>query len=123
LRWLPPIHSTFRFARSDALVQDTAVAAGTPILVIIGSANRDPRVFNKPEAWDPGRWARGEARPISFGAGEHICIGSNLAQAELSAALNALLDHLPRLTLTSTSLAFRGRSVRQLRELVLTVAK
>ena len=43
---------------------------------------------------------RGRARPLTFGAGPHYCVGANLARAEMEEALIFLAEHVMGLSLT-----------------------
>ncbi|MFC4950487.1 cytochrome P450 [Pseudonocardia sp. GCM10023141] len=59
---------------------------------MIVSANRDPRVFPRPHAFDIGR----DPNPhLSFGHGVHFCLGAHLARREVRIAVGALLARLP----------------------------
>jgi len=57
-------------------------------LLLIGSANRDPRVFLEPDRYDLDR---DTAEMVSFGAGRHFCLGAPLARLEARIALNELV--------------------------------
>ena len=72
---------------------------GERISVLFGAANRDPRVFESPDAFDVGR--PNAAEHISFGGGIHVCIGAPLARIELEASLRALVERCPRLELAA----------------------
>ncbi|WP_237108328.1 cytochrome P450 [Nonomuraea sp. MG754425] len=55
------------------------VPAGERLLLLIGAANRDERVFPEPDVYDLGR----DTSPlISFGGGRHFCLGAHLARLE-----------------------------------------
>ena len=56
--------------------------------MLFGSANRDPRAFERPDEFDVGR--SNELPHIGFGGGIHVCIGAPLARVELQASLDAL---------------------------------
>ena len=64
------------------------------VLCWIGSANRDPKVFDDPERFDP---LREKSPHIAFGFGPHYCLGANLARLEARVALEALLAKTSRI--------------------------
>src|SRR3546814_15037125 len=70
------------------------IPAGSIVEPAIGAANRDPVRFEDPDSFLADRNPR---VTLSFSTGAHYCAGSQVARLELAAALNALLDHLPRL--------------------------
>ena len=70
------------------------IAAGTPVTVLLGAANRDPRVFPDPDALDVGRNAEGH---LAFLHGPHFCLGAALARLETEIALTAVLRRWPLL--------------------------
>jgi len=92
LRLEGPIKSTFRLALEDTKIGDVDVPAGTIVMGSIGAANRDPRVFDDPDTFDPKR--RNARRHIAFGHGEHFCPGASLARAEARVSLERLLARL-----------------------------
>ncbi|WP_246076649.1 cytochrome P450 [Amycolatopsis cihanbeyliensis] len=112
LRYVPLASSAMfaHYATEDVRVGGTVVRAGEPVLVSIGAANRDERVFVDPGTLDPDRDARGH---LAFGHGLHHCIGSALGRLELQEALRALVTRLPGLRLAAepewkTETFFRG---------------
>lgn len=85
-----------------ALVADgTEIDAGTPVLVYLAAANRDPGVYEEPDRFDPGRWADGPAAPptpLSFAFGSHFCLGASLARMEAEVMVGALAERFAHLS-------------------------
>jgi len=73
-----------RTVAEDFTAHGQTVQAGERLLLLIGSANRDPAVFTDPDSYDLDRDA---SALISFGAGRHYCLGANLARLEAEIAL------------------------------------
>lgn len=96
LRWESPAPRLVRQTTTDVEIGGCPVAAGTPLEVWPGSANRDDARFERPDEWALDRNGK---RHIAFGTGQHICIGIHLARMELRVGLNAVLDGLPNLRL------------------------
>jgi cytochrome P450 len=90
LRFESPIKGDFRLARSATTVGGVDVPAGTTLMVHYGAANRDPRVFDAPDEFDPDR--PNARRHIGFGRGVHSCIGAPLARAEANVLIRRLLE-------------------------------
>jgi cytochrome P450 len=98
IRWDPPLQLFERWVLEDGVeIAGEPVPRGEKVALLFGSANRDPRVFADPEAFDIAR--ENAAEHIGFGGGIHVCIGAPLARIELAAALGALVERAPRLTL------------------------
>ncbi len=72
------------------------VPAGTIIMAVVLSANRDPAVFADPDRLDI---SRGDMRHLGFGGGVHACVGAALARLETRIAITALLAKYPRIEL------------------------
>jgi cytochrome P450 len=105
LRLEGPIKSTFRLALQDTKLGPVDVPAGTVVLGSIGAANRDPRVFDDPDRFDPKR--RDARRNIAFGHGEHFCPGASLARAEACVSFERLLARLDDIRLAVDPSALR----------------
>lgn len=69
----------------------TVIPPDSPVLLLIGSANRDGDVFPHPDRYDLDR---DTTRLISFGAGRHFCLGASLARLEARIVLRALADRV-----------------------------
>ncbi|SCX24026.1 cytochrome P450 [Mycolicibacterium fluoranthenivorans] len=89
LRFESPIRGDFRLARATKTVGDVEIAAGTTVMVHYGAANRDPRQFENPDAFDLDR--HNARRHLAFGRGVHSCIGAPLARAEAKAVVARIL--------------------------------
>ena len=75
----------------------------TPVLALLGAANRDPRAYPDPERFDV---ARSGVPHWGFGGGEHFCLGAHLARLEAQLAIGTLVRRLPGLELESEKLRF-----------------
>jgi hypothetical protein len=84
-----------------------ALAAGTPVTLCIGAANRDPAQFNDPENLDVGRTPN---RHLAFGTGAHQCAGMALARLEGTIAIARFLARFPGYELNGAPV--RGGRVR-----------
>lgn len=82
-----------RYAHADIEIAGVRIPAGDAVLLAPAAANRDPRTFDDPGAFDAGR------RPahLAFGHGPYFCIGASLARVELTEVFRALPARLPSL--------------------------
>lgn len=92
VRYFSPLHGTVRTATAEASVAGQAVSAGERLYLLLGSANRDPEIFENPDQVVIDRCPN---RHIGFGAGMHRCVGSFLARMMFETMMNALLDRIP----------------------------
>ena len=91
LRLEAPVPLMFRTARRDIEIEGQQIKAGDKICLIFGAAGRDPAVFEHPGQIDLDR---PHCRHLTFGAGVHRCIGSNLARIQIRVAIQQLLTRL-----------------------------
>jgi cytochrome P450 len=96
LRWTPTDPMFARFAAADTTLGSFDLPAGSVVHLCFGAANRDPKRWDNPDAFDPGRPMQAH---LGFGGGPHICLGMHVARAEMVTAIGALLDRLPTLQL------------------------
>ena len=93
LRFESPAHHTARYVTAaDVSVHGVTVPAGSVMLFLLASANRDDRRFPDGDAFDI---RRSEGRHLTFGNGIHLCMGAALARMEGRIALEELLTRFP----------------------------
>jgi cytochrome P450 len=112
LRWETSVLMVSRMATRATEISGFPIPAGAFISVVVASANRDERHYERPDEFDLDRKADDH---LAFGFGRHHCLGYHLARLEARVALDAILDRLPGLRLdpaapppTITGLAFRS---------------
>ncbi len=93
LRYESPNQRLIRVAREPTELGGASIRAGDPIMLLIGSANRDETQFEAAESFVPTRQPN---RHLAFAMGEHFCIGASLARAEGAIALGRLIERFPR---------------------------
>jgi len=76
--------------------QSVAVEPGQKVAVLLGSANRDPAVFDEPGEFRVDRTPNSH---VAFGVGVHFCLGAPLARMELNESVLHLLTTYPALAL------------------------
>ncbi|HEX7355243.1 MAG TPA: cytochrome P450 [Mycobacteriales bacterium] len=104
LRWDPPVQMTGRTATEQMEVGGLAVGPGEVIMMIIGAANRDPKVFTDPDRFDVLRTPeQGANKHLAFGGGVHFCLGAPLARLEASVALREITRRVASPTLGAVS--------------------
>lgn len=85
-----------RSALADIEIAGTTIPRGSPIYLMYGAANRDPRRFRDPNTFDP---RRRDNEHVGWGRGIHVCFGGPLARLEVNTAFEAFLRRVenPRL--------------------------
>lgn len=91
LRMEAPVPLVFRTAQRDIAVAGQQVKKGDKVGLLFGAAGRDPEAFGHPDELDLDR---PHCRHLTFGAGVHRCIGSNLARLQLRVAIEQLVARL-----------------------------
>lgn len=91
LRYRSPVQAVARFATRDVAVGGRDIGEGDVVVAWIGSANRDPAVFEAPEEF---RIDRAPNQHFGFGRGTHYCLGAPLARMETRIALHGLFERV-----------------------------
>jgi cytochrome P450 len=99
-----------RMTTAEIELGGVTLAAGTPVTLCIGAANRDPAQFGDPETLDIGRTPN---RHLAFATGAHQCAGMALARLEGAIAISRFLARFPNYALNgepvrSGRVRFRG---------------
>jgi cytochrome P450 len=98
LRYRSPLQWMMRTPRRDVEVHGQAIPAGSLVLAMMGSANRDSRQFPEADRFDIGR----DPNPhVAFGHGIHFCLGAALSRMESKIALSDLLKRFKSFELAS----------------------
>jgi cytochrome P450 len=112
LRWVTPIAAMARTATSDVVVGGEQVNAGDYVVMIYLSANRDESVFGPDAgAFDVSRAANPH---LTFGIGEHFCLGASLARLETKVFFEELLARFPSYAVTGLPERLPSTLMRQL---------
>ncbi|HEY1926871.1 MAG TPA: cytochrome P450 [Caulobacteraceae bacterium] len=120
LRYEPPVDATGRIAPREMEFSGCPVKQKESLSLFLRAANRDPQVFENPDAFDV---TRAKKPHVAFGGGAHICIGAPLARLEAQVALLRLFERFPNLRLADPDAApvwrtlpfFRGLERLELR--------
>jgi cytochrome P450 len=98
LRYRSPLQWMMRTPRRDVEVHGQMIPAGSLVLAMMGSANRDPRQFPEADRFHIGR----DPNPhVAFGHGIHFCLGAALSRMESKIALSDLLARIKNFELAS----------------------
>ena len=92
LRFEPTGPHLARYVARDVDYYGTTVPAGSAILLLVGSANRDERHHDDPDRFDVHR---DNSQHLTFGYGLHFCLGAALARLEGRVALDEVLKRFP----------------------------
>jgi len=97
LRFDSPVITWRQKTKAPVKIGGVPVPADAKLLLLLGAANRDPAVFSEPDSFDIRRPNAREH--LSFGVGEHICLGAPLARLEARIVLEEVSRRLPTLRL------------------------
>jgi cytochrome P450 len=92
LRYTSPTQYMARTVTRDVELHDVVMPAGAKVVLLLGSGNRDPREFDRPDEFDI---ARTNPRILAFGHGAHVCLGAAVARLEARVALQEFLARYP----------------------------
>lgn len=109
LRYTSPVTHMARRATQDVEIRGQHISAGDTVVMLYGSANRDEEIFGpSSEVFDISR----NPNPhIAFGAGEHACLGAQLARLEARIMFEVLLGTYPTIELTGDVTRLRATMV------------
>lgn len=96
LRYYPSVPRLTRRATMDVEIRGQVIRENQLVSVWMASANRDPAKFANPEQFDPTRQPNAH---ITFGFGNHFCLGAPLARLEGQIALELIVNRLDKIRL------------------------
>lgn len=114
LRYDSPVQNQVRVTTEATGLHGTTIPAGAMVMLVLGAANRDPRIWASPSEL---RLDRAQQRNLAFGAGIHHCVGAPLARLEGRIALQQLLTYMPNFAVAEAE-RFPDVTLRMLRRLV-----
>jgi cytochrome P450 PksS len=115
LRYTTPVPCGVpRLATEDVRFSSVEIPAGSTVLAMIISANRDDAVFTDPNRLDLGRDPN---RHLTFAVGKHFCLGNQLARLEARTAIPGLVRRFPNLRLAVGRDQLRYKATQSLRGL------
>ena len=117
LRWEPPIHHFRRTATEDTVVGGQPIAEGDKVIMWYAGANRDPSVFDDPHTFDIDRSPNPQ---LSFGIGEHFCLGANLARLSLRLLFTELLATIENVELAAPPRRLHSNLINGIKEMQIT---
>jgi cytochrome P450 len=119
LRYSPPLHYFRRTATADTQIGEQVIKAGEKVALMYSSANRDEAVFSCPDEFDITRSPNAH---LSFGIGEHFCLGVHLARMEGRVFLEEMLNLWPKIELAGAPKRQRSNLNNALKSLPIRVA-
>jgi cytochrome P450 len=109
VRFESPVQTFFRTTTRDIEVGGTLIPEGRKILMFLGSANRDPRRWENPDAFDLSRDPSGH---VGFGFGIHQCVGQHIARLEASTILSALAKRIASIEISGPTRRHHNNTLR-----------
>ena len=113
-----PIQGLFRTAVAPYRIGDAEVPVGGRVLLLFGSANRDPRRYDDPDCFVVERKATDH---VGFGSGIHLCLGAHLARLEATIVLTQLAQRVRRFELAGEPVRGTNPILRGMARLALTL--
>jgi linalool 8-monooxygenase len=114
VRHASPVLHMRRTAMADTEIGGQAIARGDKIVLWYISGNRDEAVFDDPDRFDIRRKA---AQHVGFGSGQHVCVGSRLAEMQLRVAFRLMARHVRGFEVEAEPRRFRSNFINGLKNL------
>jgi cytochrome P450 len=114
IRWESPVQMFFRTTTKATEIESVAIPADAKLLILLASANRDPRKWSEPDQFDI---TRRSASHVAFGSGIHLCVGQMLARLECETILAAMASKVRRIELVTEPQRKLNNTTRQFAKL------
>lgn len=114
LRYSPPVMYFRRTATRDTEIRGVPIREGDKVCLYYPSVNRDEEHFEDPDRFDVTRSPNDH---LSFGIGEHFCLGANLARLEIQIMFEELLRRLPDMEISGEVRRLRSSFIDGIKEI------
>ncbi|WP_084581617.1 cytochrome P450 [Sphingomonas azotifigens] len=114
VRHASPVMHMRRTAMEDTVIGGQKVAKGDKVVLWYISGNRDEQVFPDADRFLVGRKG---AQHVGFGSGQHVCVGSRLAEMQLRVAFDMLADRVTSFEVQAPPRRFRSNFINGLKNL------
>lgn len=118
LRWTTPNSHVLRVAKKDIIYQDNHIKAGQSVTLWSLSANRDEEIFEDPYKFNIMRKPN---RHLTFGIGDHYCIGGTLARLELKVLFSEILKRDLNFKLTQEPVRLRSNFLSGFKNMIVLI--
>ena len=118
VRFESPVQTFFRTTTRETELSGVPLPEGTKVLMFLASANRDPRRWDRADAYDITRKTSGH---VGFGSGVHMCVGQLVARLEGEVVLEALARHATAIEIAGTPVRSYNNTLRGLKALPLHI--
>lgn len=119
VRFESPVQTFFRTTTREVELSGTTIPEGAKVLMFLASANRDPRRWDRADAYDITRKTSGH---VGFGSGIHMCVGQLVARLEGEVVLEALARHATSIEITGQPVRAYNNTLRGLKSLPLRIS-
>lgn len=114
VRHATPVMHMRRTATADTEIGGQRIAKGDKVVLWYASANRDEAAFPEPDRFDI---RRGNIQHLGFGSGQHVCVGSRLAEMQLRVVFGMLARHVRSFEVMARPRRFRSNFINGLKNL------
>ena len=118
VRHASPVLHMRRTAMADTEIGGQAIAKGDKVVLWYVSGNRDEAVFEDPDRFDV---RRKPVQHVGFGTGQHVCVGSRLAEMQLRVAFRLMARHVRGFRVEAEPRRFRSNFINGLKNLDMTL--
>ncbi|MBX3489895.1 cytochrome P450 [Parvibaculum sp.] len=118
VRWVSPVLHMRRTATADTEIRGQRIRKGDKVVMWYASANRDEEAFDDPYRFDVTRYTKPDVpMQLGFGAGQHFCLGSRLAELQLKVLFEELLKRFPDIHVSGPVRRLRSNFISGIKEM------